>query len=143
MRARAGWTATIAAASTLALAAGGDPVAPPAAADVEDGRQIYRIYCQGCHGDAGRGDGPAAGRLTTPPADLTRLAARAGGTFPADEVFRAIEGIDERPGHRSREMPVWGFAFRQMDSDSDPTADVGRRIRKIVDYLETIQAGAD
>jgi len=36
-------------------------------------------------------------------------------------------------------MPLWGIAFRQTGSDADQQEEVMARIRKLVDYLETIQ----
>jgi hypothetical protein len=37
------------------------------------GRQMFSSYCAPCHGVDGRGHGPAATALKTPPADLTGL----------------------------------------------------------------------
>jgi len=53
---------------------------------------------------------PAAA-LTTPPADLTRIAARRGGSFPDGEVARFVDGRFDLPAHGTREMPVWGERF--------------------------------
>lgn len=44
------------------------------------GRELYLAECRGCHGDAGRGDGPAARGLNPPPADLGDHAALADVT---------------------------------------------------------------
>jgi mono/diheme cytochrome c family protein len=41
------------------------------AASITNGEALYRDQCAGCHGRDGRGDGPAAGALPLPPADLT------------------------------------------------------------------------
>lgn len=44
---------------------------PPAVTpSLARGRDIYRTTCTGCHGDAGRGDGPLAAGLDPPPANL-------------------------------------------------------------------------
>jgi hypothetical protein len=51
------------------------------------GRILYLTYCQGCHGLGGRGDGPAAASLRTPPPDLTRLWQRYG--TPLDRERRS------------------------------------------------------
>lgn len=55
----------------LARSAGGAvfpiPATPPSLAR---GAQIYRQQCASCHGEAGRGDGPAARGLSPPPANL-------------------------------------------------------------------------
>jgi S-disulfanyl-L-cysteine oxidoreductase SoxD len=42
-----------------------------AAKDIEQGHQLYSVYCSACHGPAGRGNGPVKFMLRTPPADLT------------------------------------------------------------------------
>ena len=39
-------------------------------ASVEQGRKLYAVYCQHCHGASGRGDGPVAKKISRP-ADLT------------------------------------------------------------------------
>lgn len=38
---------------------------------LERGRALYNVNCVSCHGDTGRGDGPAAGVLKPPPRDHT------------------------------------------------------------------------
>ena len=43
---------------------------PPTPESLEAGAATYTQVCQTCHGDAGLGDGPAAGGLVPPPADL-------------------------------------------------------------------------
>lgn len=134
---------TLAAAAIVTAAVPGDsPVSPDVPErDAEAGRQIYRIYCHGCHGPDGRGDGPAASGLTVAPTDLTVLAAAAGGTFDRDAVYAAIEGIDRSPGHGAGEMPLWGFAFRQFDRDTESVREIRTRLWHLVDYLESIQDG--
>jgi high-affinity iron transporter len=44
---------------------------PPLPPSLARGAVIYRAKCAGCHGDAGRGDGPLAPGLDPPPANLT------------------------------------------------------------------------
>ncbi len=60
------------------------PTTPPALAR---GRELYAARCAGCHGAAGRGNGPAALGLDPPPADLTTPALR--GSSPL-EFYRKI-----------------------------------------------------
>ena len=43
------------------------------------GEQMYTVYCAACHGNVGKGDGPAAEALEVPPRDLTILARNNGG----------------------------------------------------------------
>ena len=42
----------------------------PTEESLSRGRVIYQQHCQVCHGDQGRGDGPAVASLRPPPADL-------------------------------------------------------------------------
>ena len=42
--------------------------------DIEQGRDIYRIHCQECHGAEGRGDGPRAPMLAPRPGNLVSAA---------------------------------------------------------------------
>ena len=42
----------------------------PNPSSLSTGKQIYAGNCQTCHGELGRGDGPAAPGLDPPPADL-------------------------------------------------------------------------
>jgi mono/diheme cytochrome c family protein len=104
-----------------------------------EGEQIYRIYCQSCHGATGRGDGPSAEVLRVPPADLTGLQADNDGEFPAERVYRSIDGRGEIRGHGTRAMPIWGLAFQQPDRDVNQEAEVRSRIERLVAYLRTIQ----
>ena len=43
---------------------------PPTQASIDGGAAIYAERCAVCHGDSGRGDGPAAVGLKPKPADL-------------------------------------------------------------------------
>src|SRR5690349_2266089 len=101
------------------------------------GPELYKAYCATCHGKDGKGGGPTAASLRNTPPDLTRIAARNGGTFPFLAVQKIISG--EQPGqatHGTREMPVWGPLFSEVSWDQD----LGRvRIYSLAMYLETIQ----
>ena len=101
------------------------------------GPALFKAYCASCHGTDEKGDGPLAKSLKVKPADLTRIAARNGGTFPLMRIQRIISGEEQPPsGHGSSEMPVWGPIFSQVDQDQD----LGRvRVDNLARYLRDIQ----
>ena len=100
------------------------------------GVDIYRAHCASCHGMEGKGDGPVASALTTRPPDLTTIAQRNGGVFPAARIKKVIAGDEGVAAHGSREMPVWGPVFHQIQEDRD----YGEiRLQNLVDYLKSIQ----
>jgi hypothetical protein len=97
----------------------------------------FASYCAPCHGHDGKGRGPAADALTSPPSDLTKLAARNKGVFPARSVRDYLtHGNEAVQAHGSRTMPVWGPTFRAFDSSDRAVA---LRIANLVTYLESIQ----
>jgi len=108
---------------------------PPLIRSVE-GRDLYRVYCASCHGVDAKGGGPAASALKTKPPDLTVLAKNNGGRFPEDRVRKTITGEDVIASHGSREMPIWGPVFHQIEEDVDrgPV-----RLANLVKYLKAIQ----
>src|SRR5208282_790082 len=59
------------------------------------GKGSYTRYCAVCHGVDGKGNGPYADLLTTKPTDLTQLAKKNDGKFPALRVARVIDGRDK------------------------------------------------
>jgi mono/diheme cytochrome c family protein len=101
------------------------------------GPDLYHAHCAACHGPEGKGNGPAAAALKTKPADLTILAKNNGGKFPTQRVQKFISGDDPSLlSHGSREMPVWGPIFHQIEEDQD----FGNvRLQNLIEYLETIQ----
>ena len=120
------------------LARGAGALEQDSAVAIEQGRAHYEFHCQSCHGIDADGRGPMAESLSVSPPDLTRLRAE-DGSFPAKRVHRMIDGRQSVPGHRRREMPIWGLNFQQLDRDSDQEDEVRRKIRRIVAYLESIQ----
>ena len=105
--------------------------------DSSQGPDLYKAYCAVCHGSDAKGNGPLAKWLRTAPADLTRIASRNGGSFPLARVQGVISGAESMSaGHGTREMPVWGPIFSQVDRDQD----LGRvRIDNLARYLESLQ----
>jgi mono/diheme cytochrome c family protein len=103
------------------------------------GQDLFAFYCAPCHGPGGKGDGPVAPSLRTPAADLTTIATRNGGTFPAARVESQVTGTGTTliVSHGTREMPVWGPIFRAFDPNSDEMNKV--RIANLIRYLESLQ----
>ena len=107
------------------------------------GAALYKTYCASCHGIYGRGDGPVAPSLKVEVPDLTRIAARHGGEFPAEQIRKIIDGRSTRPPHGPRDMPVWGDAFRTRGGEN-PQADkrASEWIQLLTEYLRSIQRPA-
>jgi mono/diheme cytochrome c family protein len=104
------------------------------------GKIIFQQICAPCHGKDAKGTGPVAKSLKTPPADLTGIAARRGGSFPAKTIEAFIDGRTDIAAHGSREMPVWGDSLAQAVNDKDTREGrIGRAIQMLVQYLETVQ----
>ncbi len=102
-----------------------------------EGVDLYRAYCASCHGKDGKGNGPVAQALKATVPDLTVIAKNNGGKFPVARVRRIITGEGIIASHGSREMPVWGPIFSQVEEDVDrgPV-----RLENLVKYLESIQS---
>ncbi len=122
-------------------AGGGVSMVPPGR--VTTGRLEYRRYCAPCHGTDAKGDGPVGAALVKKPADLTMLAKNNKGEFPKKRVEDFIEGRELVAAHGTREMPIWGIAFRKATPSSTHAQrtqqEVNQRISLLVDYLESIQ----
>ncbi len=102
-----------------------------------EGVDLYRAYCASCHGKNGKGNGPVAPALKATVPDLTMITKKNGGKFPVARVRRIITGEGIIASHGSREMPVWGPIFSQVEEDVDrgPV-----RLENLVKYLESIQS---
>jgi len=99
------------------------------------GEASFKAYCTVCHGAAAKGNGPAAPALKVPPADLTQIAKKNSGKFPALQVKMSLTGDTVVAAHGTRDMPMWGPVFRSVENSSV----VELRLRNLVDYLEKIQ----
>ena len=101
------------------------------------GPDLFRAYCASCHGLDAKGAGPADPALKTKAPDLTILARNNLGAFPALRVRQMITGDEVVAAHGSREMPIWGPIFHQIEEDQD----FGNvRLENLVKYLESIQS---
>ena len=101
-------------------------------------KELFLAHCASCHGPSGKGDGPAARALKTPPSDLTTLAARNRGQFPEMKVLGAITAGPRIPAHGSAVMPVWGPIFREV-TDAATEAEVQLKIYNLMEYNKTLQ----
>ena len=107
------------------------------------GKVLFAENCSACHGPGGKGDGPAAAALPTPPADLTRIADRRDGVWPILEVMSIIDGytqsVTPRPG-----MPVITALSEgpvvEFDTGNGLVIEVPERLIAVADYLESIQS---
>jgi mono/diheme cytochrome c family protein len=107
------------------------------------GRALYSDFCASCHGDGGRGDGPAAAGLGKAPADLTQISARNGGAFPMVRVMSTIDGYTRR-GDRSSVMPELGPALQEgplvmLDTGDGVRTPTPSNLVALAEYLRSIQ----
>jgi len=113
---------------------------------VEFGKNEYLNSCGPCHGISGKGDGPVAKSLNTPPTDLSTLARKNDGEFPILRLYSAIDGRAAIAAHGTRDMPVWGETFRRElrypgSALSKETVDsiVRDHILALIEYISTLQ----
>ena len=111
---------------------------PIANASPISGKEMFNSYCAVCHGKDGKGGGPAASAMKTPPTDITALAKNSGGKYPAQHVAAVIRGQATTASHGSQDMPVWGPLFSSISQGHE--AQVQQRITNLVDYVGTLQA---
>ena len=65
------------------------------------------------------------------------IARRNQSVFPRERIRALIAGADRPAIHGTREMPLWGPIFSQVENDTD----YGRvRLENVLVYLESIQA---
>ncbi|MCB1747823.1 MAG: cytochrome c [Gammaproteobacteria bacterium] len=124
--------------AAAALAAEAPPTPDTAYLPAADGAALYVEYCAVCHGSEGRGDGPLAGGLTVKPANLRRLGVSNGSEFPTARIAASIDGRDQPLAHGTREMPIWGEAFKRSQGAYGERR-VAERIDALVDYLRRLQ----
>ena len=78
------------------------------AADLSAARDNFDGQCAKCHGESGRGDGPAGVSLPVRPRNFTDCSRM---SKESDErLFNTIKGGGQSVG-LSKEMPPWGEAF--------------------------------
>lgn len=102
------------------------------------GQQMYAGYCAPCHGVDGKGHGPAAMALKSPPTDLTELRKKNHGRFPDTHIVTVMQFGTEVQAHGSDEMPVWGPILGRMNATN--AQDKQLRITNLSRYLQSLQA---
>ena len=96
---------------------------PARGQDQAEGRKLYLTYCSSCHGDKGKGDGPAASSLPVKPADHTN-----GGVMnqlPDKFLIEIISKGGSAVG-KSALMPAWGSQIKD------------KQLRDVVGYIRSI-----
>jgi mono/diheme cytochrome c family protein len=101
------------------------------------GKDMFNGYCAVCHGKDAKGGGPAASALKSSPTDLTTLAQKNGGKYPAPHVAAVLRGEAMTPSHGSQDMPVWGTLFSSLSQGHEDV--VHQRIANLVTYIESLQ----
>ena len=137
------WNRMFALTALLALAP-----APALASDrkIDIGQREYLSNCVACHGVTGKGEGPVAPLLKSRVPDLSLMSRQNGGVFPFARVYDAIDGRVIQPAHGTRDMPIWGNAYKSSGApeydDYPYNAEffVRSRILALIDYLNRMQA---
>jgi len=101
------------------------------------GQEMYLSYCALYHGRDGTGSGPVSPALKSRTTDLTLLAKRNDGKFPAERVRETIRGDLLVVAHGTQDMPVWGPLFSYLGSGTH--AEITVRIDKLTRYIESLQ----
>jgi mono/diheme cytochrome c family protein len=87
--------AVLVASAVLVMAQGQTPVVkyvPIKPTNAASGQDMFKNYCAVCHGESGKGDGPAASAMKVSPVDLTTLAQKNGGKYPALHISSVVRG---------------------------------------------------
>jgi mono/diheme cytochrome c family protein len=135
--------AVLLATTTGAWAQQGQPRGTP---NRDLGKAEYDSNCASCHGPQGKGDGVLKPFLTKSAPDLTQLSKANGGVLPVSRIYAVIEGSDQPTVHGTRDMPAWGFEYRNRAAEYygempyDPEAFVRARVLALIDYVARLQA---
>jgi mono/diheme cytochrome c family protein len=130
-------TATLAVGISYADQSNAKVTIPVTKTSATSGKQMYVSYCAPCHGVDGRGQGPVASALKTPPTDLTVLSRNNHGKFPDTHIVTVLEDGTVIKSHGSAEMPVWGPILGKMNQSNLQERQL--RISNLSRYMETMQ----
>ena len=93
------------------------------AADVEQGKKLYGQFCASCHGQSGKGDGPAAAALNPKPRDHTDKETMS--KLSDDDLLKVIKNGGASVG-KSPLMPAWGASLKDD------------QIKDVIAYVRTL-----
>ena len=93
------------------------------AQDKADGRRYYVTYCSGCHGETGKGDGPAAVSLPVKPANHSdrTVMNQLSDKFLFDIISKGGSAVGKSPF-----MPAWGGQL------------IDKQIRDVITHLRSL-----
>jgi mono/diheme cytochrome c family protein len=93
------------------------------AADAEQGKKLYGQFCVTCHGESGKGDGPAAAALNPKPRDHTNKEYMS--QMSDEEMLKVIKDGGASVG-KSPLMPPWGASLKDD------------QIQDVIAYIRTL-----
>ena len=93
------------------------------AADAEQGKKLYGQFCVTCHGESGKGDGPAAAALNPKPRDHTNKEYMS--QMSDEEMLKVIKNGGASVG-KSPLMPPWGASLKDD------------QIQDVIAYIRTL-----
>lgn len=95
------------------------------------GKELFVAQCTSCHGDVGRGDGPAAGALDPKPRNFTVDAGWINGRKPSQIYKTLTDGLNKMPAFTS--LPGedrWALAHYVISLGSSVTTDNDADLKK-------------
>ena len=106
----------------------------------QTGAQLFRANCAACHGVNAHGDGPVSDIINVHVPDLTLISSRNEGTFPAERIYRVIDGQSDILAHGARHMPIWGYEFFGATGDDESEhGEASTKVDNLVAYLQSLQ----
>jgi cytochrome c oxidase cbb3-type subunit 3 len=93
------------------------------AADVDQGKKLYGQFCASCHGQSGKGDGPASAALNPKPRDHTDKDYMS--KLSDDDMLKVIKNGGASIG-KSPLMPPWGSSLKDD------------QIQDVIAYIRTL-----
>ena len=102
---------------------------PITAVTLDEGRALYETTCVVCHGPAGRGDGPLAGKIPPPPAYSSARVS----VFPPGRLFHVVTmGAGKMPSYAALLSPIerWkiiGYVSTTLQHAAAPDAAGGAK----------------